>query len=397
MYNLVQTNPNRTCTIRLSKFVATVAVFVYTMIGSAEILCTEIYSKNVKYVKTPKYFGRLAKRESSPTVQVDRIITNSDNETFFLMRKKGRYWFSVYTPSPENFQGDPRWPIMVLGPRVAKLLGYKQLSSSLILVPTAETLNKRIQLLNLKLAKMNAEPISVKFHASGIEPEDGISYLRKFKENLSLPIANSGHYAVHDWSYHTLALLLPPAVLKQIGSHIEILLNFHQKIKSDMSLSEMERFVLLEYWNKTVATFVRSIDYGTGNIGFVLAMESQKQIDAFGNRYEAYHLQSSVLHHLLKMPNEAIRNMKRDIENVYANKIGLVYGTEELDIYFSKEANIRERERVVEKSKKSVSLFVDSFIQENTTQLKELDGHFQTEALVNFVRERIRNLQKIKE
>lgn len=189
-----------------------------------------------------------------PSVNVDKKIEFVEGHSFYKMTKNpnAKHWISYWAPKAFDIQGDPRRAIHFLGPTLARFFGFEIRSTDEILVPTPETLNRRIEVLNSLLKSLHFEPIPVSFY------EQKSPQLEVYFKQLALgriPIAQDfSHHMVHDYSFHITALKLPPFLLNYLKYTAEAT----QLVFDERQPEEVDS---LKVWNHLRRELASSLDY----------------------------------------------------------------------------------------------------------------------------------------
>ncbi|MEW6055777.1 MAG: hypothetical protein AB1540_04110 [Bdellovibrionota bacterium] len=145
-----------------------------------------------------------------------RVLERGPDAEFWMQESKGL---------DDEFRGDPRWVIHVLGEDAAARLGIRQISNRHILIPDATEVQGAVDAFNRTAAP--EDQIAVSFY----EPKrknhvPSYEYAREFVVNGRLPIAKSGRESVHDINYHMLGVLLPPEALNQLRKQMSVIFDF---------------------------------------------------------------------------------------------------------------------------------------------------------------------------
>lgn len=146
----------------------------------------------------------ITKTAASPTVSFLNKNLEFNGQDSILLYRTGDTWGSAYRSPDIRFdpQGDPRWIIEVLGLRPAEFLGFKILGDRLAVIPRVHTLNRQIFL----LAERGVQSSVTFFEQAKVNLREA---LRRFGYWGQLPVASrSVNHALHDYSFHTGAILL---------------------------------------------------------------------------------------------------------------------------------------------------------------------------------------------
>lgn len=357
--------------------------------------CSELFgARNFKF-QDLRYTSRKHKTSKQPSVEVEQRIQDEAGRSLFIFKKIGEHWWSTYTPAPNNYQGDPRWFPILIGGKAAAYFGFKKIDDTRMTAPTADTLNHSIQNLNVVLSQKNQEPIEMRFHESGTEVEEGVDFLRSFATKTSLPVARDGHYAVHDISYHSLSILLPKEILDGVKKRSEIFLRLMEKVENDTKIDPIVKKILRKTIRDSIEQLVRNIDYGTGNIGFILAMEKANQHNQFKQPYQAYDLSETVIRHLVTNSQRLLEDFQENAMDVFASEIGHIYGNpEDVAEYIPLDVPREDRKVIVSNAETKLKLVTNSLIKSEQRSIKSARQEIKIETFVNFIRTRIRNIQE---
>lgn len=161
-----------------------------------------------------------------------------------LEKQNAMAWFSTYNPSPTDLikQGDPRWPIAVMGVKLAWLAGFrfkKGKEYSYLQAPTQAHFEAFILRLNRWLIAHKKEPIRTRVvKVDGILTTNKLLNIAISAENefiLQVPYDDQSPVLTpHEVSYH-LGIFLPTKVLKRavaITRHVQNFAQFLQARKS---------------------------------------------------------------------------------------------------------------------------------------------------------------------
>jgi hypothetical protein len=289
-----------------------------TVANSNFLLCEHILLGAYKSTLFPEHFIQPVREGrvdpvSEKSVQSNERIKTKDGD-LYVFKRTGKSWFSVYSPIPDAFQGDPRWFAAIFGPKVAANFGFHFMSEDMIAAPTAARANNAISELNRKLPQNHK--IEITFFETDNKDLDNKTYLTRFLTNSELPLAQAGHLSVHDISYHLTSLAMPKYLLDQTKARIELVLSFSDWVESISEIGPWERYVLTDIATKLIETRASALDIATGNFG--------KEFFGFKNHwrgYEAWSLEYNVLQYFFKEGSSTFSEFKEAVA-----KIIYIYG-----------------------------------------------------------------------
>lgn len=360
----------------------------------AEDICASLFSDQIRMYDLQKKDliyreGKLG-RLGNPTVETITQINDIDGTLLTVIKKTGETWDSAYTPSPANNQGDPRWFPILLGSKVGSFFGFKKISEDTITIPTAENLNLKIEKINKILINKKIEPITIRFHETGKEPEVQMDYLNQLLVNRSLPMATEGHYAIHDIAYHSLAILLPKKALDRLNTRIKLLIRLKGKI-DNAKLTKFEKQVLVEMYEIRLQGMVHAIDFGTGNIAPILVWEKIGYMHS-GRRYEAYDLKGSVMENLFTNTEKMFTGFEYQMEEKTSNLV-IKYEKVKPEL-FEPGLPLEQKKIEIERSRQKLNKFAKEFLEENKNTIRSLNQKYTVEEFVNSIRASIRAIQE---
>jgi hypothetical protein len=210
---------------------------------------------------------------SIPTVTIkDKILDQAGNSLLVLEKSDSSPWKSSYKENKNDnndLQGDPRSFALVMGPKTAQYFGFHYISENKMIAPTVEAFNSYILKMNLKLKSKKQESIGIMFYGTEGKPLSNIEYLYRFAYESSLPLARSGHLAIHDISYHTLAILFQNNLIMPVRKSAQFILELKSKLEADPLLSPEEKQLAKEYMEELINGMVAKLDTATGNLAAV--------------------------------------------------------------------------------------------------------------------------------
>jgi len=125
--------------------------------------------------------------------------------------------WSAGRESRNVFRGDPSWNFRNFSPAFMNRMGFA-LDQDRYLVPTADTLNRRVAALNRTLAPDKKIPFS--YYTPKVDRVPDREYLVRFLKNRELPMAGHGDEAFHDAHYHFAAIALPPELVEHAARQL---------------------------------------------------------------------------------------------------------------------------------------------------------------------------------
>lgn len=199
---------------------------------------------------------------------VKTVASSSHPKELIEVHRTGRSWFSQWRISENDIQGDPRWFAFILGSSAAQRMGFRQLSESVVTVPTVAAFNRSLNAVDAALANRGLEKTPVRFFETNSEVLDGPQYLRIFANRSLLPIAREGHLAVHDWAYHASTVFFPPSVIGFMRDQAKFTLAFHDQVSRAPGLTPEARKLLLAMSARLTEQTVNAVDSVSGNLPY---------------------------------------------------------------------------------------------------------------------------------
>lgn len=173
----------------------------------------------------------LAPSDHSPTVQVGTAQLGRHGGRLITLQRTGKQWGSNHTTVGYDVQGDPRWFVEAAGCGTADFFGFKLLSPNLISVPDRREFAGAVEKVNDRLAAAGEEPIGVTFYDS---PERGgfkfKDYIDAFVARFALPVASGGNHFVHDISFHSGAIFIPPEAVRAGADRMRYMEGFAEEL-----------------------------------------------------------------------------------------------------------------------------------------------------------------------
>lgn len=328
-------------------------------------------------------------RSKEQTVVTGETVKDKDGNSLLILEKTGELWDSSYTPVRDNYQGDPRWFGMLFGPQVSYHFGFRKLADNMITAPTAKTFNAKITEFNKKLRDIKEEPIGLRVHEAKPSVEEGIEYLKNVYENNSLPLASSGHYAVHDLSYHLMAILTPKNVIDGVKSRIGVLLRLKEKLDRDAKLSKLDRYVLEDAVNTLVNRMVKDIDVGTGNIGLIILLKRFEQLNSRSKPYGATDFKTLVLDYIVRDTQQVIEIIDKTVEVNFVYRLLKRYASADLKDFFDEGLSPKDKELIVQQTGKVVTDFIAEFLHLEQKNIEASRQEVSVEDTMTFIEDRV--------
>lgn len=161
----------------------------------------------------------------------------TSNGLLHLIRKIGVGWSTSYRTTPYDPQGNPQWPIYLLGKKAAKVLGFSmkdidgQGSSSFMTLPSLEYLKQIISNVNRLLPTQYQ--IHLNFYPDEPSPKKLTRYLQRYADSESLPMGDAQanvEIAIHDLSFHLLSMIIPNEVTAESRKIMRKILDFGDQL-----------------------------------------------------------------------------------------------------------------------------------------------------------------------
>lgn len=249
---------------------------LYKVNSSAPKLGTSIHVTDIdlvdrSYLVKPGITNPLFPSQNKTLETPQTIIDPQFNAPLVLIQKTGQTWASMYTPLKPNYAGDPRWNSAILGSTGSYYFGFRKLSDSSITAPSADYANAKIDLINLKLDEKFQ--IHIKFRETGEDPLSSRSYLNDFLIHNRLPLAQKGHYFIHDISYHFSSILLPENIIKNTKKRIRLILDLDLKAQELLKKKEISSLVRKAVRDELKRRVVL-LDNSSGFFGWIMAQLS---------------------------------------------------------------------------------------------------------------------------
>jgi hypothetical protein len=277
----------------------TFSILAFSAEKTALDSCAEVFNKNDKYqtseTQLPKSSSfTLVSSVSTVKILKEKLPGRHGGELMIFSRKLFKPWLSDVKKSPNMMdpQGTPfGFVYATSGGKIPTFFGFKTvksgkfstflgLKSNMVTVPDIAELNGAIKVINPHLKTQKSAPITVEFYPGGLEVTDR-SYLTSYASKHQLPMATKGHLGIHDASYHTTALLLPPKI-------IEFSANRAQRVVDFISFLEKKGVPADSIGSMEIMRVTASqIDITSGNLAAVAYADYHKM-----NKDSNYHSQA---------------------------------------------------------------------------------------------------------
>ncbi len=383
--------------IAVSIFCSTALLFLASKVIASEDKCAPLFDTNntsmLLYQDTKFEAVDLSDlpKATNPTVVTQGIGKMQDGSVLLFLNKNGESWNSAYSPAPKNPQGDPRWFPMLFGAEVGYHFGFRKIYNDTMTAPTPEFMNHRITDINKTLAERGVEEIIMRFHRTSPKAEEGIEYLSNILRESSLPVAISGHYAVHDVAYHLSSILMPKSILDYIKLNIKIVFRYKAKIDKDATLSPIEKEIVNYSFSLLLNNIVRNIDFATGNIGVIF---KQEQIEKSGGKVTDSKEIEDKIDNLTLFP---IRDIGEFISNPYQLAQAAFNILEQSGALLRQIPNKSKNEVAAlnARSRENVKKFIDELVESEKSKIEALETPISAVELIAFVKTRINAIKDI--
>jgi hypothetical protein len=207
---------------------------------------------------TEVYDDEARERTAAPSVTLEETFAGEHGGKRMILRKTGAHWLSNYRSVRFDPQGDPRWFIETMGAEASEFFGFKVIGDDRVMMPDGKEFTGALEKINARLKAMGEEPVEVSFYTtSGNENTKVTDYIRAFGTAGGIPIAAGGNHLIHDLSFHTGAIFLPPDVAR-FGKYVARFLDGYldyltQKYANDPAkAAAVKHFAYLLRMNHTV-------------------------------------------------------------------------------------------------------------------------------------------------
>jgi hypothetical protein len=271
---------------------AAYAVEAPTLNGtSCAALLVKLQSAFDGKIQTTDYFENPSLHPRMPSVEVrDRRKGRFGGNRLVLHRINAK-WVSMYTTVTYDYQGDPRWFIETLGIEAARYFGFEMINDEEMVIPDSAEFQGALDNINRHLRI----PIPVTFYTPPNNENTKVAdYVRRFANEGSIPIAPSGNHLIHDLSFHTGAIFLPPNFVAMKRMTVQLLEKFalDQEAKYASQADKLKAaryYAFLLRMRETI-----SIDLATGILTPTL-VSTLRQIE---HRGDSDHVTDTPLHEL---------------------------------------------------------------------------------------------------
>jgi hypothetical protein len=253
----------------MMKLRALFLILIYSAVvfeaASAAGLCRRAVSRlDFSSVDTSEF----AKRPSDHST-VKHLQSSKEDPDFAILKLTGSQWRSNWSPDGQNLQSDPRNLLILLGDNVAQKLGFSWIDKNTLKVPKGKYFSTRLLKLNEHLRRINSEPLDISFYDTNAhDPLLALEFLSKALSNR-LPVAQAGHFLIHDVAAHYGSILLPKAITRELTMKIQVAQKFIKEMEPvlDRLSPEMASQIrdINQRWLQVVAGRVDAV---TGNFTF---------------------------------------------------------------------------------------------------------------------------------
>jgi hypothetical protein len=274
--------------------------FQAALSGKAETLCRQViattkqnsanHDREIEHLENvfDEDFGTggLGSHSDLHTVSVKTVKITDDYVV--LTRLPGRSWQSkaILVPGSLTIQGDPRSVIALLGPRLAKLFGFKLFLNSQnqaeLWVPRAHIIEENLKKINADLISKGYDPIAYVPKSAGLLKAEEFLQMGSQKDGdfeLAFPYADADAVlAAHEIAYHIGAIVLPHVVLQRAREINHRIYQIVQLLKKHPRTVELTKVIEQLMIDRSV-----ELDTGTGNPHAMLADERIEYISLVGS------------------------------------------------------------------------------------------------------------------
>lgn len=206
------------------------------------------------------------------TVHVLRTVPGHFGGNRLVLKKIGVDWISNFETIGYDHQGDPRWLIEALGAQAAAYFGFVKMDENHMMVPDGAEFQGAIAAVNARLVELGKPPIPIKFYIT--ETNDNVKvkfYVTQFADHAAIPIAPSGNHLIHDLSFHTGAIFLPPPLVALKQQTAKFLNAFLESEERKYQTDEWQHRALRYYSYLLRMHETQFIDMATGLVTVGLA------------------------------------------------------------------------------------------------------------------------------
>ena len=233
--------------------------------------CTEILSEISQKLSEHGIADQYNYEIKTPTVRSIKSEPGQHGGTWITLERIGETWSSAYTTVRFDNQGDPRWFIEVAGEEVAAFFGFKIIDDKHMRVPDFTEFNHALEKMNLTLVAHGEEKLPIQFYLTKDESYVPLrKYVQNFLDEQAIPMAPSGNHMLHDLSFHTGGIFLPPELiqyqLERMRYESAFFNHLHKIYKSNPAvLKAIAYYRFLNDFEKTI-----DIDIGTADVNPVI-------------------------------------------------------------------------------------------------------------------------------
>lgn len=258
----------------------------------AQESCSYLFAKD--YIQDLSHLSiNWTEATSQSTVVVTDRLADSKGGQLLRLQKNEQSWLSNYSEFLFDIQGDPRWFIGALGEHFATFFGFKMKGPQELWIPDGVAFESALQQLNSQLQKENRESIPLSISTTDLSTQPLKGYLHHFLRD-QLHFSSEDHHLIHDISFHTGFIFLPPRLVRLAQIRTEFMLEFANSLAQDSSfLNAAESKLFLS----TVKEFlVEAIDQGVGfqNLSMIANDNSNEEIQTQISDLISQHANSSI-------------------------------------------------------------------------------------------------------
>ncbi|MFN8846352.1 MAG: hypothetical protein ACK5V3_04530 [Bdellovibrionales bacterium] len=260
--------------------VCIILILIVSSARAAEsLICRSVVSRlEFSSVETAEFAKPLAAEST-----VKHLQSVKENPDFAILKLVGSQWRSKWSPDGQNIQSDPRNLLILLGDTAAEKLGFKWIDKKTLQVPKGKYFSARLLKLNSYLKRRGTEPLDISFYdTSAQDPLGALDFLSKALTNR-LPVAESGHFLIHDVAAHYGSILLPRAITRQLVMKVHLAQKFTREMEAVLNkLSPEVAANIRELNQRWLQLVAQRVDGVTGNftlryVDLVLKGNNQKQ------------------------------------------------------------------------------------------------------------------------
>ncbi|MFK8137590.1 MAG: hypothetical protein AB8E15_04435 [Bdellovibrionales bacterium] len=240
--------------LKLSTILLAFGICMEVVASTSGPICSAEYQESLDPIRT-KY----STATNETTVRAVTNLVNREGQELLKLERVGATWISRHADMRFDYQGDPRWPLVIFGESAAKVFGVELMSPDIMTIPMPGTISRNIEIVNERLNRAGHESIPVKFVADNLEARPLRGYLDYIRDS-KIPFSTGGVHLVHDVSYHMASILVPPRYMKVAKKRVEFTTGFLDYIRADQSspFKGQEKFA----FKYVMDTLVRGLDDG---------------------------------------------------------------------------------------------------------------------------------------